>query len=165
MTQPKRHHLFISHAWEHNDDYYRLVEMLNKADGFDWHNYSVPEHNPKHANNEASLREALRNQMQPTNSVIIISGMYVAYREWIQYEIDMATQWKKPIIGIRPRGSERIPTAVSSVAKEMVGWYTPSIVAAIRKHQPGFQCESCKQPITRQDRFCPSCYRDLKWPK
>ena len=134
MPALKTYRLFISHAWQYHDDYYRLVDLLSAANNFKWYNYSVPQHDPKDANNKRALREALRNQMRSTNCILIISGMYAAYREWIQYEIDLAVEWDKPIIGIRPRGSQRVPTAVSSVAEEMVGWYTPSIVAAIRKH-------------------------------
>lgn len=134
MPALKTYRLFVSHAWQYHADYYRLVQMLNAANNFRWYNYSVPEHDPKDANNKTALRRALRNQMRPTNCVLIISGMYAAYREWIQYEIDMAAEWGKPIIGVRPRGNQRVPTAVSSVASEMVGWYTPSITSAIRRH-------------------------------
>ncbi len=138
-TDLKLHRLFISHAWQYNKDYYNLEKMLNAAENFSWDNYSVPEHNPKDANNERALKEALRNQITPTNCVLIISGMYVKYRKWIQYEIDLATEGfkkPKPIIGIRPRGSERIPKEVSEIANEMVGWSTSSIVNAIRRHTP-----------------------------
>ena len=134
MPALKTYRLFISHAWQYHGDYYRLVELLREASYFDWYNYSVPQHDPKDTNNGPALAEALRNRMRPTNCVLVISGMYAAYREWIQYEINLATYWSKPIIGIRPRGSQRVPTAVSSVANEMVGWHTPSIVAAVRRH-------------------------------
>ena len=46
MPELRFYRLFISHAWIHNDDYYKLVDMLNKAHNFEWHNYSVPEHDP-----------------------------------------------------------------------------------------------------------------------
>lgn len=133
MPALKTYRLFIGHAWQHNEDYNRLVEMLNSAKYFNWMNYSVPEDKPKDANDDEALREALRNQMRPTNCILIISGMYVAYRDWIQHEIDVAAEWGKPIIGIRPRGNKRPPKAVTSVADVMVGWYTPSIIREIRK--------------------------------
>ena len=107
MPALKTYRLFISHAWQYHSDYYRLVEMLKEANYFVWYNYSVPRHDPKDVNNKKALAEALQNQMRPTNCVLIVSGMYAAYREWIQYEIDLAAHWGKPVIGIRPRGSER----------------------------------------------------------
>ncbi|MDP9380352.1 MAG: TIR domain-containing protein [Chloroflexota bacterium] len=63
-----------------------------------------------------------------------MSTMYANYRKWIQYEIDRAQEWGKPIVGIRPWGAERIPAEVTDAADEMVYWSTDSVVAAIRRH-------------------------------
>ena len=60
--------------------------------------------------------------------------MYVAHSFWIQKEIDISLEYDKPIIGIKPWCQERVPKAVSDVAKEIVGWNTSSIVEAIRKY-------------------------------
>jgi hypothetical protein len=138
MPELKTYDLFISHAWRYNDEYYRLVEMLDEASYFDWRNYSVPEHDPvldpDDPDDEDELTGALQRQIRPVNCVLILSGMYVAYSFWIQKEIDLALGYSKPIVGIKPWGQERIPRAVSDVAKEIVGWNTNSIVAAIRRH-------------------------------
>ncbi len=138
MPQLKTYGLFISHAWRYSDDYYRLVNMLDAAPYFQWRNYSVPEHDPvldpDDPDDQESLVKELKQQIRPVNCVLVLSGMYVAHSFWIQTEIDIATDLEKPIVGIRPRGQERVPQAVSSVAKEMVGWNTDSIVEAIRKH-------------------------------
>lgn len=137
MPALKIYALFISHAWRHNADYYRLVELLKAAPNFERRNYSVPEHDPlidpDQPAGRVRLTEELKGQIRPVNCVIIISGMYVAYSYWIQKEIDLALSYSKPILGIRPWGQERVPEAVSSVANEMVGWNTDTIVAAIRR--------------------------------
>ena len=133
MPALKTHGLFISPSWAHDGDYNRLVEMLNSAKYFKWRNYSVTEKKPKEAGDANELREALKNQMRLTNCVLVISGMYVPRSEWIPQEIQVAEEWGKPIIGIKPRGSEMEPKAVSSVADMMVRWYTPSIICEIRK--------------------------------
>ncbi len=134
MPELKKYRIFISHAWEYNDEYYRIVKMLNEAPNFDWANYSVPEHDPLHNKPKRELIEALRNQIRPTQIVIILAGMYVNYSEWIQEEIDIAQAFEKPIIGVKPWGSERIPLSVQEAAIEMVGWNTSSIVSAIRNY-------------------------------
>lgn len=134
MPPLERYHLFISHAWRYDADYYRLVNLLEKAPRFEWRNYSVPQHDPLETKTDRELEYALHRQIRPVNAVLIISGMYVNYREWIQYEIDVALHYDKPIIGINPRGAERIPKEVRSVADVMVGWNTASILAAIRKY-------------------------------
>lgn len=60
--------------------------------------------------------------------------MYVSYSEWIDYEIDTAVAYGKPIIGIKPWGQERIPTKVSNNADIMVGWNSDSLIRAIRAY-------------------------------
>jgi hypothetical protein len=129
----KTHNTFISHAWAYNEDYYRLVKMLNEAPDFGWKNYSVPEHDPLHQRTKKDLEQALYDQIRSTSVVIVLAGMYVTHREWIQKEIDIALEMNKPIIGIRPWGSERIPRDLQDVAKEIVGWNTSSIVTAIKR--------------------------------
>ena len=133
MPELKTYDVFISHAWTYNSDYYRLVEMLNKAPNFKWRNYSVPEHDPLKPKSKKDLKEALKRQMRPANIIIILAGMYATHSDWIEFEIDYAEELNKPMIGVKPWGQQRIPKVVQDAVKEMVGWNTSSIVRAIRK--------------------------------
>ena len=133
MPQLHRYRIFISHAWRYNADYYRLINRLDEAPNFLYSNYSVPEHDPVDAGNSSKLREELRQQIRPVEVVIILSGMYVAYSDWIQFEIDFAQDLGKPILGIRPWGAQVMPQAVQDAADEIVGWNAPTIVSAIRR--------------------------------
>lgn len=130
MPALRTYSVFISHAWDYHKPYCRMVEFLNDAPNFSWRNYSVPKTDPKPG---VSLEDELRNQIRPTHAVIVLAGMYVAYSEWILTEIEIANAMDKPIIGVEPWGSKRVPAAVTEAAKETVGWNTSSIVAAIRK--------------------------------
>ena len=134
MPALKTYVLFISHAWTYDDDYHRLLQFLDEANWFNYRNYSVPQHDPLDANSASRLMAALDRQIRPVNIVLTISGMYVSYRDWIQYEINVAESYGKPIVGIRPWGSQRVPSAVQEAATEMVGWNTSSIVNAIRNN-------------------------------
>jgi len=137
MPELKTYDLFISHAWDYNDAYYRLEELLKAAPNFKYRNYSVPKHdplvNPNTTVGQATLTRQLDGQIRPVNCVLVIGGMYAAYKFWIQKEIDLAQSYKRPIIGLVPRGQERTPIEVQAAAKEMVAWSTTSIVDAIRK--------------------------------
>ena len=138
MSPLKTYKIFISHAWTYNDEYFRLINMLDAAPRFRWSNYSVPEHDPKHARTNEQLIQALHNQIRPTDAVIILAGMYVPYSGWIQKEIDIAHEMKKPIIWIAPWGSQKIPKAVQDAADEIVGWNTNSVVSTVRQY-----CSKC----------------------
>ncbi len=138
MPDLKTYDLFISHAWRYNEAYYNLINLLDQASYFNYRNYSVPEHDPvldpNSAYGKTTLKGKLDNQIRPVNCVLIISGMYASYSEWIEYEIDKAFSLGKPIIGLIPRGAERTPSYVQKYAKTMVGWSTSSIVNAIRRY-------------------------------
>jgi|TARA_B110000037_G_scaffold137421_1_gene155578 hypothetical protein len=138
MPNLKTYDLFLSHAWKYNSDYYRLEEMLKNAPLFTWRNYSVPVHNPLIDPNspvgKRTLTNELDQQVRPVNCVIILAGMYAAHSEWIEKEIRLANSYKKPIIGVKPWGQERVPLIVQNNAREMVGWNTNSIISAIRRN-------------------------------
>jgi hypothetical protein len=131
MPGLRNYNVFISHAWEYNADYYRIEDWLNDAPHFSWTNLSVPEHDP--ISTSEKLTRELNNQMRPAHVFLILGGMYVAHREWIQYEINFARRIGRPILGIRPWGSIALPVAVQNGADEIVGWNSASIVAAIRR--------------------------------
>jgi len=109
-----------------------MVRLLDIAPYFTWRNFSVPQHDPAIADNDARLKAALDNQIRPVQVVLVLSGLYVANSGWIQYEINRAVSWNKPIVGVRPWGNERMPEAVTTVASRIVGWNTSSVVEAVR---------------------------------
>lgn len=132
------YNIFISHAWRYSEHYYKLVDWLNEAQAegyFTWKNYSVPVHDPKidpkTTVGRIKLEIALDNQIAPASKIIILSGMYTAYSDWINYEIKTAVEKGKYIIGIKPWGQERIPQIVSVNADVIVGWNKNSIIKAI----------------------------------
>ena len=134
----KRYHIFISHAWRYSSHYYKVVDWLNEAqkDGLlTWSNYSVPEHDPlvdpNSTTGKKKLQGAIDNQIAPASIVLVLSGMYAAYSDWIEYEVLKSIDYGKYIIGIRPWGQERTPRIVSDYADVMVGWNKSSIVNAV----------------------------------
>jgi hypothetical protein len=134
MPSLRNYHILISHSWDYNSDYQTIKGWLDDANNFDWTDYSVPITNPLNVDGKKELKEKLHNRISLCSCVIILSGMYVSYSEWIDYEIDTAIELGKPIIGVKPRGQERIPSKVSSNADIMVGWNSSSVVQAVRDY-------------------------------
>jgi len=132
MPALKTYDLFISHAWDRNEEYERLVSMFDAAANFSWRNYSVPRADPLPGGPD--LESQLDRQVRPVNAVLILAGMYVNHRDWIQKEIELGRTYSKPIIGIYPWGQERAPSQVSQAAVTMVRWNADSIVTAIRTY-------------------------------
>lgn len=134
MPQLRTYNLFISHAWKYGDEYQHLIELLNNARNFVWKNYSVSQDDPLAGGSRKKLAREIYNQIRLTSVVLVIAGMYVAHREWLKYEIDLADKFNKPVIGIRPRGSVYVPALVRESAIEIVGWNSRSIVNAVRRN-------------------------------
>lgn len=138
MPTLKTYDLFISHAWQYGGEYNRLNDLLSSAPYFYYRNYSAPTDKPLHNLNgtdvttKAQIKAAIDRKIARVNCVVVISGMYTAYREWMQYEIDAAVRMEKPIIAVSPWGSTMVPEYVQKYADEIVGWNTDSIVSAIR---------------------------------
>jgi hypothetical protein len=131
------YNVFISHAWSYGDAYDRLVELLDSAPGFSWLNWSAPSDKPAIPEgmivpNETVLR-AIAQKVNMADCVLVIAGMYANHSAWIQAEMDIARNLSKPLIGVKPWGSERMPQEVYESTVEDVGWNTDSIVSAIKK--------------------------------
>ncbi len=133
----RTYRIFISHSWAYEEQYRRIVEMLDNAARFSFVDYSVPPDDPIHgADDDEALRRAIRNQMSPCHVILILAGVYATYSRWINEEIDLAESGfsdSKAIVAIEPWGAQRTSARVKGAADRTVGWNTSSIVRAIRE--------------------------------
>lgn len=128
------YNLFISHSWAYSDAYDKLVNLLHTRPYFDYKNYSVPKDDPIHTNGtDNELYKAIRNKVDFCDVVIILAGVYSSYSKWIDKEIKIAEELRKPIIAVEPWGSERTSKVVKEHASKIVKWNTQSVVDAIRE--------------------------------
>lgn len=135
MPTLKNRMIFISHAWEYNQHYYKIEKWLNETQNFFWSNCSVPSHDGLLDKTSAGLSEGMIRQIKPAQVVLILGGMYAAHSHWIEYEISEAQRLKKTIIGIKPWGQERVPQIVQEASIcDVVGWNSASVVQAVRKY-------------------------------
>ena len=134
MPQLKTYKIFISHSWAYGDAYDKLVKFFNEHPNFTWVDYSVPKNDPIHnAPNDTALYNAIKKQMQLTNCVVMMSGVYSSYSKWINKEIDIAkNEFSKPIVAVEPWGAEKTSKIVKDNADEIAKWQSASIVNAIR---------------------------------
>lgn len=125
--------IFISHSWAYSDAYEKVCNMLN-SQGVDYYNHSVPKNSPIHTNGtDKQLYDAIDSQMWGTSCILILAGVYSSYSKWIKKEIEIAKQYKKPIIAIEPWGSERTSSVVKNNAHKIVKWNGSSIANAIKE--------------------------------
>lgn len=129
----KTHTIFISHSWAYIDDLNSLKRLLESRGYFNVQFEEATPDIPINSENAYYIRQRLRQKISNSDVVLGIAGIYASHSEWMTWELDKALELGKPIIGVVPRGAERVSTVVSSRANEIVRWNTDSIVEAIRK--------------------------------
>jgi len=135
LPDPKQaHRVFISHSWTYEDHYQEVKGLLDDAYGFEYFNHSISSDDPIDAQLPNHLRKEIRDQIQSTSVVLVLAGMYVAYSDWIQEEIEIANEMGKPIIGVLPAENDRVPTIVRAKATELVYADGTKILDAIERH-------------------------------
>ena len=131
-------HLFISHSWRYSNHYETIRSWLFDSNwsvgraSLDFRDYSAPATYPiLNAPTDRALMTALHAKISRSHVVIIPTGMYASHSKWIQKEIDSAVAYSKSIIAVNPWGALKTSSVVASVADEIVGWNSKSIVSAI----------------------------------
>jgi len=125
--------LFISHSWDHDDDYISLIKLLRKIKNFEFYNYSVPEQDPLIADTDKDLMQELCDQLRGCQVLLVIASVYPSYSEWIQKEVLIARVYGKPVLGVIPKGQKRISSFVRKYSDQLVRWNSKSIAKAILK--------------------------------
>jgi hypothetical protein len=129
----KTYTIFISHSWAYIDDLNNLKRLLENRGYFNVQFEEATPDVPINSDNAYYIRQRLKQKISNSDVVLGIAGIYASHSEWMAWELDKALELGKPIIGVVPRGAERVSTVVSSRANEVVRWNTESIVEAIRK--------------------------------
>jgi hypothetical protein len=132
MSQANPIRLFVTHAWEENDDYFRVFEYLESAKNFFYRNYSVPDQAAP-ADKEAQ-REELRRQIAPVEAVVALPSLLKTNRDMFTFQLLFAQASEKPVILMKPFGShEALPKAITDLSDEIVDWDERALVDAIRR--------------------------------
>lgn len=134
MFSNNTYDLFISHAWDYGEDYHRLIELLERQSSLDWRDRSVPRSAPVLASDSLGIREALAQRIYQANGVLLVAGMHLLTSKWVQYELRVATEFGKPIIGIKPPEPILESANIGEAATTMADWTTDSIAQAIRTY-------------------------------
>ena len=131
-------HVFISHSWSHSGHYDTLAGWIsNKAysigsASLDFRDYSIPRSDPIHnANSTAELHSAIIDQVARSHVVVLTTGMYNRYSEWIKAEVEGAKQYNKSILAVQPWAQKKHAGFVLDAADAECGWNQDSVVSTI----------------------------------
>jgi len=124
--------VFVSHAFEPSDDYFRVFEYLESSHSFYYRNCSDPD--SRASADRETQKEELRKQINLAECVIIPSGQYEQYREWIDFQLNCAKGLNKRVIVLEAFGVKRkLPVQLEALADEVIEWNEREIADAIRR--------------------------------
>jgi hypothetical protein len=124
--------LFVSHAWEDNDDYSRVFEYLEAPGTFYYQNTSQPQ--AKRPIDKESQREDLRRQIAPCEVMIVLPAVYRTAPELVLFQMTFAKAADRPIISMENFGSiDPLPKAIKDLADEVSAWNERSLIDALKR--------------------------------
>lgn len=129
----KTYSVFISHSWSHVDDLNNLRKLLEERGYFHVEFKEASPNEPINSGNSAYIKRCLKEKISNSDIVLGIAGMYASHSDWMEWELDTALEENVPIVGVIPRGQERISKVVTDRSVEDVHWNIESIVDAIRR--------------------------------
>ena len=130
----KNYKIFISHSWSYSSDLTDLQNLLNSRGYFNVEFTEASKDVPINSTNATYIQAKLRAKISTSDVVLALAGIYASHSDWMPWELDTAKSLGIPIIGVIPRGQERISQEVYSRSVVDVKWSTESIVEAIRNH-------------------------------
>jgi len=130
----KEYKIFISHSWQYSDTLEALRNLINARGYFSATYEESTKENPINSEDESYVKRRLAQKIGNSDIILALAGVYASHSSWMQWELDKAIELGIPIVGVIPRGQEKISTIVSSRSIVDVRWNTESIIAAIRAH-------------------------------
>lgn len=130
----KTYSLFISHSWDHNDTLQNLKNLLNSRGYFPAVYTQVEKDCPINSDDASVVKANITKRLNNSDILLAIAGVFATHSEWMQWEMDKAKELGLNVIGVIPRGQERISQEVYNRSVVDVRWNADSIVDAIRTY-------------------------------
>lgn len=132
MTEPNPIRVFVTHLFERHADYLRVFEYLESVENFRYVNLSDPDAT---ARGQDAQKEELRNQIRNAEVVVMPISVYEAGRTLVDFQLDAAAAFRKPVLAIRAFGDTVvIPKDLLSRVEDIVEWNERTLADAIRLH-------------------------------
>ncbi|WP_280553015.1 TIR domain-containing protein [Halomonas sp. 25-S5] len=131
--------VFVSHHHKDDASVDGLTGMLS-GKGYQLRNSSIrvkPENQKRLDQKKVSDRtiaRLLRMKMRWAGKIIVVIGKDTHKRPWVNWEVKVAHQLGKPIIGVYENGLKNqveIPENLKKYATSIVGWRSDSVIDAL----------------------------------
>ena len=132
MSENNPIRVFVTHGFSETDDYLRIFEFLECVDRFYYLNVSKPEDAPSGGMDE--VKDVLINQIKECEAVFVLPSVYEAQEDLVNFMMDGADSYGKPLIVIRPFGHvSETPPALVERCNEHIEWNAREMVDALKR--------------------------------
>ncbi len=133
MSEKDPIRVYVAHLFDEDPDYSRLFEYLESREKFFYINTAQPDNMPAGGGSEA-IKEELRKQINAAEIVIVPVATHDRNPELVNYQMDVAESFRKPLLGIRSfGGTVMLSKALLERCADVVEWNDRVITDAIRK--------------------------------
>lgn len=131
--------VFVSHHHKDDASVDGLASMVSNK-GYNFRNSSIrvkPENQARLDQKKVSdraIERLLKMKMRWAGQIIVVIGKETHERPWVNWEIKVAHQMGKPIIGVYENGLKdqvEIPENLEKYATSIVGWRADSVINAL----------------------------------
>lgn len=130
----KDYKIFISHSWSYTEDLDALQKLLNDRGYLNVEFLEATKKTPINSESAPYVKTILKGKILKSDIVLALAAIYASHSDWMIWELETAKANNIPIVGVIPRGQERISAEVSKRSIVDVKWNTESIVDAIRRY-------------------------------
>lgn len=130
----KTYSLFISHSWDYDDTLQGLKSLLNSRGYFPAEYTQIEKDCPINSEKATVIKAVITKRLMVSDVLLAIAGVFASHSDWMQWEMDKAKELGLNVIGVIPRGQERISQEVYNRSIVDVRWNADSIVDAIRRY-------------------------------
>ena len=74
----------------------------------------------------------MARRIYQVDAVLVVSGRHLDKSNWVRFELNIAREFGKPIIGIRPWNPAPASAEVGDAATKIADWTADSIAQMIR---------------------------------
>jgi hypothetical protein len=138
----KTYQLFISQVSETDEEYEKFKERLDDAHYFKYQNHS--QNNVSGKSNKDELKKLLKDPLNDSEILIILSGLYPTYQNILMALVELAHDLEIPILVIRPHGEENVPQKLEDKSNGVIGWSPSCIAGAIKGVLSGEDDDLCE---------------------
>ena len=131
-----RLHLYVSHSFDHAEKHERIIEFV-RGENVPIADFSVPVWR-QIAGDEDAVKAAIADRIWRSNRVLVLITDEIHKSPYIEFEVRVAKELGKPIIGVYPNGDNEgpIPRFLDGSYYRMVGWRRGSMAKALLGEYP-----------------------------